>query len=115
MVSALSPQEIAELFEARAVLECYMIRQAISHFEEGDFQHAEEVLKQFENSLEDDSETRNWGCGTGNFTPRCTLPPIRPVIMGVLKGLNNNCDRYTRLHLVFTRALHRFAESHCEP
>src|SRR6202167_3408200 len=61
VVSALSPQEIAELFEARAVLECYMIRQAISHFEEGDFQHAEEVLKQFENSLEDDSEIRNWG------------------------------------------------------
>jgi DNA-binding GntR family transcriptional regulator len=114
VVSALSPQEIAELFEARAVLECYMIRQAITHFEKSDFQYAEEVLKQFENSLEDDSEIRNWGSWNWKFHSALYAPANRPVIMGVLKGLNNNCDRYTRLHLVFTRAQHRAGESHRE-
>jgi DNA-binding GntR family transcriptional regulator len=114
VVSALSPQEIAELFETRAVLECYMIRQAISNFSEADFQRAEEVLKQFEKSLEDDSEIRNWGSWNWNFHSALYAPANRPVIMGVLKGLNNNCDRYTRLHLVFTRAQHRAGESHRE-
>src|ERR1700722_16601147 len=48
VVSALSPDEIMQLFETRAVLECYMLRQAIANFTEKDFQAAEEILRHFE-------------------------------------------------------------------
>src|SRR5579864_1565651 len=48
VVSALAPEEIGELFEARAVLECYMIRQAIPNIKEQDFKRAEDILRQFE-------------------------------------------------------------------
>jgi DNA-binding GntR family transcriptional regulator len=112
VVSALSPEEIAELFETRAVLECYMLRHAIPNFKEEDFQHAEEILRQYEHSLENDSETRSWGEWNWQFHSALYAPAHRPVILAFLKTLNHNCDRYTRLHLVFTRNLHLAGEAH---
>jgi len=42
VVSALSPDEIMQLFETRAVLECYMLRCAIPNMKAEDFQRAED-------------------------------------------------------------------------
>src|SRR5438445_1145345 len=44
VVSALSPGEIMELFETRAVLECYILRWAIPYLKEGDFKRAVDIL-----------------------------------------------------------------------
>ena len=112
VVSALSPEEIGELFETRAVLECYMLRQAIPNLKTEDFKRAEEILRQFEESLEDESEARSWGEWNWLFHSTLYAPANRPVMMGFVKTLNHNCDRYTRLHLVFTRNLHLAGEAH---
>src|ERR1700721_617879 len=114
VVSALSPDEIMQLFETRAVLECYMLRQAIANFTEKDFQAAEEILRHFEESLENHADVKSWG--QWNWTFHCALyaPANRPVMLSFLKTLNNNCDRYTRLHLVFTRELHLAGKAHHE-
>ena len=61
VVSALSPEEIMELFETRAVLECYMLRCAIPGMRPEDFQRAEDILRQYEESLERDSEVESLG------------------------------------------------------
>ena len=114
VVSALSPDEIVQLFETRAVLECYMLRCAIVNMKEDDLQHAEDILRQYEQSLEKDSEVKSWG--RWNWSFHCALyePANRPVMLSFLKKLNTNCDRYTRLHLVFTRELHRAGQAHRE-
>jgi len=112
VVSALSPEEIVQLFETRAVLECYILRQAIPNFKEEDFQRAEEILKQYELSLEKDSDIQSWGKLNWSFHAALYAPANRPVMMRFLKTLNNNCDRYTRLHLAFTRKLHQAGEAH---
>src|SRR5262249_26032510 len=52
VVSALSPDEIMQLFETRAVLECHMLRCAIPNMKPADFEKADGILKQFEESLE---------------------------------------------------------------
>lgn len=112
IVSALSPEEIGELFETRAVLECYLLRAAISNLKEEDFTRAEEILQQFEESLEDETEAKSWGHWNWLFHSTLYAPSDRPVMMGFVKTLNHNCDRYTRLHLVFTRKLHLAGEAH---
>jgi len=112
IVSSLSPEEIAELFETRAVLECYMLRQAIPRLKEEDFKHAEDILRQFEQSLEKDSETKSWGQWNWLFHSTLYAPAKRPTMLAFLKTLNQNCDRYTRLHLIFTRNLHQAGEAH---
>lgn len=112
VVSALSPEEIGELFETRAVLECYMLRQAIPNLKEADFQRAEDVLRQFEESLEDESEAKSWGRWNWLFHSALYAPANHPVMLGFVKTINQNCDRYTRLHLVFTRNQHMAGPAH---
>ena len=114
IVSALSPDEIMQLFETRAVLECYMLRCAIPNMKAEDFQVAEDILKHYEESLEKDSEIKSWGRWNWSFHSALYAPANRPVMLSFLKTLNSNCDRYTRLHLVFTRDLHRAGQAHRE-
>src|SRR6266550_1512506 len=114
VVSALSPDEIMQLFETRAVLECYMLRCAIANMKEEDFQRAADILSQYEQSLENDSDVKSWGRWNWSFHSALYEPANRPVMLSFLKKLNINCDRYTRLHLVFTRNLHRAGQAHRE-
>src|SRR5207253_147545 len=114
VVSALSPEEIMELFETRAVLECHMLRCAIPNMKPADLQKAEGILKQFEESLEKDSEVKSWGSWNWNFHSTLYAPANRAFMLSYVKTLNINCDRYTRLHLVFTRDLHRAGQAHRE-
>jgi DNA-binding GntR family transcriptional regulator len=112
VVSALSPEEIAELFEIRAVLECHVLRQAIPNLTEADFQKAEQILKGYEQAVEEASDISSWGKWNWQFHSTLYAPANRPVLMNLLRTLNNNCDRYTRLHLLFTRDLHRSGRAH---
>jgi DNA-binding GntR family transcriptional regulator len=114
VVSALSPDEIIEMFETRAVLECYMLRCAIPNMKKEDLQMAEDILGHYQQSLEKDSEMKSWGQWNWDFHSALYAPANRPVMLSFLKTLNINCDRYTRLHLVFTRDLHRAGQAHRE-
>jgi DNA-binding GntR family transcriptional regulator len=114
VVSALSPDEISQLFETRAVLECYMLRCAIPNMKEEDCQRAEDILYHYQQSLEKDSEVKSWGQWNWSFHSALYAPANRPVMMSFLKTVNINCDRYTRLHLVFTREQHRAGQAHRE-
>jgi DNA-binding GntR family transcriptional regulator len=112
VVSALSPEEILQMFEIRAVLECHMLRKAMPHLTDADFKKAEEILKSYEKVVEEDSDISSWGQWNWQFHSTLYAPANRPVFMAQLRTLNNNCDRYTRLHLVFTRDLHRAGQAH---
>jgi len=114
VVSSLAPEEIEQIFETRAVLECYVLRCAIPNFTEEDFAKAEGILTKYEDSLEKDSEIMNWGEWNWAFHSTLYAPANRPAMLAFIKTLNNNCDRYTRLHLVFTRKLHQAGEAHRE-
>lgn len=114
VVSALSPEEIMELFETRAVLECYLLRNAIPGMKSEDFQRAEEVLRRYEESLQKDSEVESWGRWNWSFHSALYAPANRSKMLSLVQTLNVNCDRYTRLHLVVTRDQHRAGEAHRE-
>ena len=114
VVSVLSPSEIMQLFETRAVLESYMLRQAIPNITDQDLQRAEDILVQYEQSLEQDSEVKSWGRWNWIFHSALYAPASRAVMFSFLKTLNMQCDRYTRLHLVVTRDLHRAGKAHRE-
>jgi len=112
VVSALSPEEIEELFEIRAVLECHALRLAIPLLTKEHFAQAEKVLKEYELALDKDTEVGKWGQLNWQFHSALYAPANRPSLMSLIKVLNNNCDRYTRLHLLFTRNLHKAGKAH---
>ena len=112
VVSALSPEEIQELFEIRAVLECHILRQSIPNLTKADFQRAEKILKEYEQAVEGELEIASWGELNWRFHSTLYQPANRPMLMSLLSTLNRNCDRYTRLHLLVTRNLHRAGKAH---
>ncbi len=114
VVAALSPGEIMQLFETRAVLEKYMLRLAIPHITDEDLQKAEDILVRYEKSLEHDSEVKSWGRWNWSFHSALYAPANRSVMLSFLDTLNMQCDRYTRLHLIVTRDLHRAGKAHRE-
>ncbi len=114
VVAALSPDEIMQLFETRAVLESHMLRQAIPNITDEDLRRAEEILLHYEQSLEHDSEVKSWGRWNWSFHSALYAPANRAVMMSFLRTINMQCDRYTRLHLVVTRDLHRAGQAHRE-
>src|SRR6266446_10345894 len=114
VVAALSPDKIMQLFETRAVLESYILRQAIPNITDEDLQRAEDILVHYEQSLEHSAEVKSWGRWNWNFHAALYAPANRAVMMSFLKTLNMQCDRYTRLHLVVTRGLHQAGKAHRE-
>src|SRR3984885_5673788 len=104
VVSALSPEEIMQMFETRAVVECYMLRCAIPNMTAEDFESAENILKDYEKSLAKDSEMKSWGSWNWSFHSALYARADGAFMLAYGKNMNTNCDRYTRLHLVFTRA-----------
>lgn len=114
VVAVLSTDEIMQLFETRSVLESYILRHAIPKITDEDFRRAEQILLQYEESLEHDSEVKSWGRWNWQFHSALYAPAKRAVMLSILKNLNLQCDRYTRLHLVVTRDLHRAGKAHRE-
>jgi hypothetical protein len=76
VVAAVSPDEIMQLFETRAVLEKYMLREAIPNTTNDHLRRSEEILVQYEQSLERDLELSYGDAGTGvSFGIVCTCQP----------------------------------------
>ena len=112
LVSALSPEELMELFETRAALECYRLRCAIPGMRPEDFRRAEDILRNYEESLERDTEVESSGRLNWSFHSALCATANRPKMFALVKNLNVNCDRYTRLHVVVTRDQHRAGQPH---
>jgi DNA-binding GntR family transcriptional regulator len=112
VVSALSPEEIMQIFETRAVLECYILRHAIPNLTDEHLFRAEDILRRFVDSLEHDSEIKSWGRWNWAFHSALYAPANRPVMLSFLETLNRQCDRYTRMHLMLTRDLRDAGNSH---
>src|SRR6267154_1508855 len=98
-----SELEVARRRTATAGRHC-----AIPNMKKEDFHSAEDILVQYEQSLEKDSEMKSWGQWNWSFHSARYASANRPVMLAFLKTLDINCARYTRLHLVFTRDASRW-------
>jgi DNA-binding GntR family transcriptional regulator len=102
IVSALSPDEIEQMFEVRAVLECFVLRLAIPNLTEEVFQQAERKLGEYEYLVTAETNAARWSEWNWEFHNLFYEPARRPVALSILKTLNANCDRYTQMVLSFT-------------
>jgi DNA-binding GntR family transcriptional regulator len=111
VVSALSADEIEELFDIRALLECAVLKVSIPNLTEADFEKAESILETYEKALWM-KEVGTWGRLNWQFHSMLYSRANRPHFMSIIKMLNNNGDRYTRLQLYLTQAFERAKQEH---
>lgn len=112
VVSALSPEDIEQLFEARALLECHVLRVAIPRLADEHLEEAERVLVLYDQAVDGGVDVEKWGTWNWQFHSSLYTPASRTLLLGMIKKLNNNCDRYTRMVHLFTGDISRTANEH---
>ncbi|HEX7119592.1 MAG TPA: GntR family transcriptional regulator [Longimicrobiales bacterium] len=110
-VSALSIEEVRELFELRALIESDLLRRAVPHLTPADLDRADEILAKYEEAFRA-GDVSEWGALNWQFHSTLLTPAGRPLTMGVVESLQNQSDRYIRLQLSLTSAQTRANEEH---
>jgi len=98
VVTALSAEEIAELFDLRGQLEPELIKHAIPKMRPEDFEKAGAILNSYEVGL-DAADIRHWGELNLSYHMALYEPSGRRRTLEMVRGLLANTDRYTRLVL----------------
>jgi len=111
VVSSLSLDEIAELFELRAEIECDLLRRAIPNMTQEQLDRAIEVLDEFEAALHA-GEASRWGPLNWHFHAALYAPANRSFTMSVLQRLHRHSDRYFRMHVLLAHGGARANDEH---
>jgi DNA-binding GntR family transcriptional regulator len=98
VVSKLSLDEIAELFELRIRLETWLLELAIPRMTEDDLAQAEAALE----AMISNRKIENWGALNWDFHAALYAPAARPATLRILRRINENTDRYIRLQISLT-------------
>lgn len=120
-VTALSLDEIREVFDLRAIIEADLLQRAIPAMSADDIAAARSVLAVFDDMLARKSEDADWGRLNWRLHAALYAPAGRAHTMRILQNLHRNADRYLRLQLHLTqgtndraRAEHRRLVDLCE-
>jgi DNA-binding GntR family transcriptional regulator len=103
VVKAIPMEQIAELFELRAMLEADLLAHAIPKMIKLDLDEASAILDQLEKSYHD-GEIGKWGKLNFAFHNRLYLPSGRVQTLDMVKAINVQIDRYIRLQLVLNKS-----------
>jgi DNA-binding GntR family transcriptional regulator len=114
VVPELSPDDIEELFAIRALLEPEVLKISIPNLTPADFTKAESVLKKFSQELKREEHIADWGVLNSEFHSILYSGANRPRFMSVIRNVNHNGERYTRLQLYLTHGMKRANEEHHE-
>jgi DNA-binding GntR family transcriptional regulator len=113
VVSTLSLDEIAELFDLRALIEPDLLKRAIPRMTPADTAAAAGILAEYERSLSA-LDVHAWGELNSRFHAALYRPAGRARSLALAGSLLGNTDRYTRLQLVLTAGTERARAEHAE-
>jgi DNA-binding GntR family transcriptional regulator len=112
VVPVLSPTDIEELFTIRALLEPEILKHSIPRLTQADFTEADTVLRKYEDELRQEEHVSSWGRLNWQFHSILYSRADRPHSMSIIRNVNNNGERYTRLQLYLTHGIAR-ANARC--
>lgn len=111
VVSSLSLNEIDELFQLRAEIECDLLRRAIPAATRAHFERATEVLDEFSDALRAGDAIR-WGPLNWHFHAALYAAAGREFTMNVVQKLHQHSDRYFRMQALLARGGAKADEEH---
>jgi DNA-binding GntR family transcriptional regulator len=111
VVSAFSLDEVAELFDLRALVEPDLLGRAIARLTDAELGTAADILDRYEKSFSD-FDVHLWGEMNKEFHLLLYRPSQRPRTLGLVQNLLVNTDRHVRLQLVATHGVERAQREH---
>jgi DNA-binding GntR family transcriptional regulator len=112
LVPELLPDDIEELFSIRALLEPAVLKASIPRLTDAVLSKAEAVLGRFESDLRKEEHIGNWGRLNWQFHSLLYSGANRPHFMSIIRNVNHNGERYTRLQLYLTHGMKRANDEH---
>jgi DNA-binding GntR family transcriptional regulator len=112
-VAGLSPGEISELFDLRAVLEPNLLRHALTRANPEDFAAARAALARLETAYRK-RDVERWGELNWAFHERLYAPANRLQTLDIVRLINQRTERYVRLHLLMTKAFATAEREHAD-
>jgi len=113
VVTSLPTEQIEELFELRALLECDTLARAVPRMTDEQLVIARSILAQLEHSYQR-RDVPSWGRLNWEFHRSLYISADRAQTLAILHGINLQTDRYIRLHLLLTRAHDEAEQEHRE-
>lgn len=113
VVTQLSTAEIKELFDLRAILEPRLLEFSAPHLSQADYAEIENILREYSAELRAHHVDR-WGELNTAFHANLYRHAGQPRTIAIVNTLLQNCDRYTRLQLSYTKGLQRAEAEHAE-
>ncbi len=95
MVSALSPEEVGQLYEIRIPLECTALRLAMPHLAPEDLAGAEQILT----SMDAETDPAAWCELNNRFHAALYAPARRDRLLTLIRTLRTNVEYYLRLYI----------------
>lgn len=111
VVTALSREEIEELFDLRAILEPELLGAAIPLMSDADLSAATAELAAYNADI-DNADIASWGEHNLRFHMALYAPSARRRTLEIVRGLLINTDRYTRLVLTLGAGVQQAKEDH---
>jgi DNA-binding GntR family transcriptional regulator len=113
IVSELSMEEIADLFELRAILEPRLLRASAPRLTEEDYRRLKAILKEFSAALKARHVSR-WGELNTELHMVLYRHAGQPRSLAIVANLLQECDRHTRLQLSLEGKRERAETEHAE-
>ena len=111
VVTTLSLDEIAELFELRADIESDLLRRSIPLMKTADHRRATAILDAYEAALHM-GKVAAWGELNWHFHSALYAPAHRLFTLGIVSKLHQHSDRYLRMQLSLTHGESRARSEH---
>ncbi|ABO59469.1 GntR family transcriptional regulator [Burkholderia vietnamiensis] len=110
IVSELSPEDITELFELRALLEPVLLKKSIPKLTAEDFARLDAILDEYSAVLHA-SQSGRWGELNTELHQLLLSRAEQPKTAAIVASLLQQTDRYTRVQLSLSEAARDVAES----
>ncbi|WNO61370.1 GntR family transcriptional regulator [Rheinheimera sp. MMS21-TC3] len=108
----LSVEQVRELFDIRALLECNLLRQAIPKLSAVDLEKSEQILTEMAAAFNNEASRSSWSELNTRFHLSLYYAANRPLTYEIVQNLINNSDRYIRVHLLLAGGIDRADPEH---
>ena len=108
----LSAEQVTELFELRALLECELLRLAIPKLTEAELAQSEQLLQQMASAFHDVGTKSSWSELNTRFHLSLYKAADRPLTFEIVQNLIINSDRYIRVHLLLAGGINKADPEH---
>lgn len=108
----LSAEQVTELFELRALLECELLRLAIPKLTEAELAQSEQLLQQMASAFHDVGTKSSWSELNTRFHLSLYKAADRPLTFEIVQNLIVNSDRYIRVHLLLAGGINKADPEH---